>query len=762
MSGKNKHPAPAPTPAPTPAPVQTPVESADGTKGVKIVDSQLSTWTIGTGGELLRNNWDTGGRGSIYLYHQHEVYALGTDNNWWVCRMVWTNVGTEPGVVAAPPTPTPAPTPTPVPQPTPAPVTGESPDRTRGSSVTDADLAVWSINANLSLLRAGVDTGGRGSEYVYFNHQVYALGTDHNWWVYGNGAWSLAGEDPSIVPYDTTPVNTKTCVNLAMFGFYGGVDPFINRFKRSSRWWNIGGKDLPWYISKPDNWLYGIPPGELAIDLVTVNDVQGETDLTEQRSGKHYLMWKSGLDLTMDGLGTEVGKLVAPGEYVFNIPATILVDGVPTLANPALNLRVTNNTGKVADLVPVVVAGVQYPALVHEDDLTDFFAGKHYQKSFIHGLSDASYIRSMDWNNSCLEGISSVAGHEGEISAATIQPQNFQTEFHRTYVGPDDNSLVFPPEELGNLCLEANVGLFNTLPTKTTDDGFHYWAQNFTKAVGPDWNLTVLSELGDENWNFAFPWNIGGQFLINQVVPHIKVIDIDGNPSQEGVNQIGCGCAERALRMWAIMEQYIPRERHKRVLGGQWAWTTGMGGMLSYVDPVTGKKAGELADYYAVAPYWGCDLTNDATGKYYTLDEILDQKLWLKGDQWWIDRCTSAITKDLATLKTNQKFLAKYAPGLKLTMYEGGGWLHEIPLPRQNQPRHDEAKVFDNFCRSFMDGASGKTVEQFYWDTLIKGNFAHYNKYHSQGYSFGVQVGQHMSQHRADIPRQALFRSLGK
>jgi hypothetical protein len=207
------------------------------------------------------------------------------------------------------------------------------------------------------------------------------------------------------------------------------------------------------------------------------------------------------------------------------------------------------------------------------------------------------------------------------------------------------------------------------------------------------------------------------------------------------------------------MERYIPRARHKRVLGGQFSAgidRTGMGGMFAYVDPATGRRAHELADYYAVAPYWGADRDDGLT-----LATVLRDSLWWAGDQFWIDRCKLRIDKMQVLLNYNKQFLAKYAPNLTLTCYEGGGWLWGDPLPGPGDPLYPAAKQFDNYCRQFMDGEGGRIVTQYYWDTLIKGNFLLMNHFFHIGYHYGFQQGVQNSQHRRDTRRQALFNALG-
>lgn len=111
-------PTPTPVPEPTPTPSIPTSPSPDGTKGIKIVDSQLAVWTIGPQSQTLRDGIQVGGgQGTEYKYLNGIVYVLGdiaaSVRNWYKWEGTWLSVGTiEPGT-----TPTPTPTPTPVPEP---------------------------------------------------------------------------------------------------------------------------------------------------------------------------------------------------------------------------------------------------------------------------------------------------------------------------------------------------------------------------------------------------------------------------------------------------------------------------------------------------------------------------------------------------------------------------------------------------------------------------------------------------------------------
>lgn len=113
------------TPVTTPTPAQV---SPDGTRlppASQIVDEGSGVWTL-NGQIMLRNGIDTGGRGSLILWLNGKIYAIGVNGGWWIYLggTSWGQVS-DPTQPATPtPTATPTATPTPVPStPTPTPPT---------------------------------------------------------------------------------------------------------------------------------------------------------------------------------------------------------------------------------------------------------------------------------------------------------------------------------------------------------------------------------------------------------------------------------------------------------------------------------------------------------------------------------------------------------------------------------------------------------------------------------------------------------------
>lgn len=546
---------------------------------------------------------------------------------------------------------------------------------------------------------------------------------------------------------------TSTALNLTPFGHYGGNKPFINLMKHATRgWMYAGGWDEYVYTNKRDQWIYGIPaaPEHSFRNIIQVQDVGGHYDFTRLRAGTWYFVWTGPLTCTLDGAATENARLVAPNKFAIDVPAT---DGC--YANPAFNLNVTNNTGSLQDFVATEVNGVQYPAMYHEDDEADFLAGKIFQSDWKRSLCEPKVIRFMDWAFCPQAGFN----NDGTDSLETIEPANFYDDRCRVYSGSSEYDYFIPPEVMGRLCAETGADAWYSTQAKCSDASHAYIAQKFAQGAR-GWKGRVWSELSDESWNRAWPWYGPGQYLADKIGANIKCVDQHGNASDWIVDRIGCGTAERAFRQWEQWIKIYGRTRVVCVLAGQWSAgidTNGMGGMLAYVDPVTGKKACDLADVYAGAPYWGL-----GDGSTLTTTWLIENKAWEFDPQWWIDQCKLSVDwHKNNTLGWNKDFLAKYAPKLKMACYEGGGFLAcDGEMYRPDLHAYDDLKKLNDFCIAFQDGEPGREVMQYYWDNLINGNSLLYNQFNSHQYYFGKQEGLCNNQLMPESPRMALFKTL--
>ena len=94
----------------------------------------------------------------------------------------------------------------------PAPTLIESPNNTRvptATQIVDSVLAVWTLS-NGAILRNGLGTAGAGSQILYCNRIVYALGTDSQWWKWNNGWTGTGFIDPCSGTATSSPTLTES------------------------------------------------------------------------------------------------------------------------------------------------------------------------------------------------------------------------------------------------------------------------------------------------------------------------------------------------------------------------------------------------------------------------------------------------------------------------------------------------------------------------------------------------------------------------
>ena len=117
---------PMPPSCPTPVPSPTPISTI---RGVSVIESDGTVWTLGSRLETLRNGAHaSGGFGHVYKIVNSVVYVLGMDNDWYKWSNGWSWFSDlEPGGVVVIPTPTPQPTPLPTPVATPTPAPSPTP-----------------------------------------------------------------------------------------------------------------------------------------------------------------------------------------------------------------------------------------------------------------------------------------------------------------------------------------------------------------------------------------------------------------------------------------------------------------------------------------------------------------------------------------------------------------------------------------------------------------------------------------------------------
>jgi hypothetical protein len=174
--------------------------SPDGSILVENLTTPAGTWTFGApsgpaGNWIINLNGQPAASGvgsEMVVANGGVLYALGTDSNWYL----WVNEGWT--RTSLPTLPTAPAMPLTVPSPDGSVLLGslQTPDGTWTFGAVDPSApGNWYINLNGQQAANGI-----GPELVVANgSQVYAIGTDGNWYVWSNGAWYPAS-DPLADP----------------------------------------------------------------------------------------------------------------------------------------------------------------------------------------------------------------------------------------------------------------------------------------------------------------------------------------------------------------------------------------------------------------------------------------------------------------------------------------------------------------------------------------------------------------------------------
>ena len=155
-----------------------PSPSADGTQvppASRVIDATGTVWTLGLGGETLRNGVHAGGGyAHSLLWTGNMLYADGWDGQWWQWNGSWWVVyGARPGVSA------------------------DGTEVPPASRVIDATGSVWTLGTDGETLRNGVHAGGGyAHSLLWTGNMLYADGWDDQWWQWNGSWWVVYGARP--------------------------------------------------------------------------------------------------------------------------------------------------------------------------------------------------------------------------------------------------------------------------------------------------------------------------------------------------------------------------------------------------------------------------------------------------------------------------------------------------------------------------------------------------------------------------------------
>lgn len=393
--------------------------------------------------------------------------------------------------------------------------------------------------------------------------------------------------------------------------------PFVDVFK-ISRPWIPQRQNYPWGQGgplqlTPEGWIASLEPGQFA-ETVMFADTEGHYP-----SGKYVLLY--------NGEGT-INFNFGSAKVVSQKPGRMLLDVVPQNAGIWLQLLATNPKNPIRN-IRLIMPGFEKT-----------YQTQPFHPLFLKRLSKFKTIRFMDWmatNNSPVSNWS-------ERATPSLATQ------------ATDKGVAL--EYMINLANTLHANPWFTIPHQATDDYVRKLATTVRDRLDP--SLKPHIEYSNEVWN-----NIFSQ------TNYAQKRGLAENLDQNGFTAALRYYSQRSVEVFKIWEQVFGgKSRLVRILASQGAnpWVG--------EQVLTWKSAYKYADAYAIAPYFGNDLSNP---------NQVDKTLKMTEAQI-IDNILHEIRTDM-----KQNITANYnlthQHGLKLFAYEGGSHLVSAAMPADKEPQ---------------------------------------------------------------------------
>ena len=412
------------------------------------------------------------------------------------------------------------------------------------------------------------------------------------------------GEDPDDGSGDDADLNDESplAINLASVTYYSRQWTFLDMTKQ-------GGMFR--YAATPgptdeNGWVLS---GDVGLFLNTGLD-------GHYQGGRYIVLYEGQADFFTREIIWDADGSPMPNDAVLNdalsMPGRLVLDITPSNSGFVLSYRNISSTDPV-----------KYLKIVHEDFENDF-EEQIFHPQFIESIQPFNTLRFMD------------------LMRTNNSDQSLWEDRPLTTDALQGTSKGVALEYLIALANKAGANPWFNIPHLATDDYVEHFAAMVRDRLDED--LKVYVEYSNEVWNGGF-----GQY--------------DYARSQGETAGLGTGrdaadryYCRRSVEIFHIFESVFAqtgRQGLVKVIASQnspW-WATRM---MDWVDPQTGQRAIEQADYWAVAPYFCGNPPADAG---LTVDGLLDI-------------CETSIDTTLNSAKEIGD--AAQAYGVPLISYEGG------------------------------------------------------------------------------------------
>jgi Ca2+-binding RTX toxin-like protein len=430
-------------------------------------------------------------------------------------------------------------------------------------------------------------------------------------------------------------------MNLAPVSYYGTEDPFVDRMKTSSAWAgkDASGTDVTSSLQVDSNG-YVINPGDYANLHVAVN-----VDLKSAAPIDEYVLTYSGtatVSITSGNIVSQTaGKVVFDYTGGDNAPYVLLNFTGMSDSNPLSNIHV-----------------------VRSDQVSLFDAGEIFNPDFVAKVSQWGVVRFMDWGktNGSAAGTWDTRGHLTDAS--------WTTAFDGV-----------PLEAKVQLANEAHVDMWINIPTKADDTYVTNELTYIRDNLDP--GLKVHVEYSNEVWNTGFAANGYAK---------AQATALWGTATGGGDANFYYGY--RSAQIASIAHQVFGDQSASRlvdVIAGQAVNTNVLSHILSGIAKAGLGSAASLFQDYAIAPYFGGELTSAASNAADHATVLG----WANSGAAGLDAAFHELEYG-GSLSSNQSLAvvaaaitssaaAANAAGLGLAAYEGGASMPSFPYPTAEQ-----------------------------------------------------------------------------
>ena len=458
-------------------------------------------------------------------------------------------------------------------------------------------------------------------------------------------------------------------MNLAFSTYWSpGANLFINQVYGGNSEWEGDGVEMG-----SDGWAGRLGAGKSCRIGVFLSSA------VPMRTGRYVATCQAPctIEVQLSGIEPGTSKQVSPQRVEFDLASTPRGEWSVTLVMTNASAATLASIGEVA--------------LLKSSDEAAFRSGRWVTDEAIADLRDTDVLRFMDYCGVNDGPHTDVASIPAGVLAAVKRRR------------------CLPPETIMRIAKEADRVPWICVPWQFDAKQIGLLAARYKAAADlVGYTGAVGVEFGNEAWNWAFSMRNGIAHIAAD--EGLTLRDNRGAITRDRGYASQAAYGHRSLQCWAAFEAHFTRAKVWRCTNQQ-TWYGGYGAALHYVDPATGLRLGDLADFAGIAPYFNLDhapakrLTAAGLPASVSQRDCLLNKYHLKPDSFFDSAWRVAIDDVIDSVVAFRKdLIANGFDGLPLCMYEGGD--HEFFQIDEISQAQADAKACSDIFLCTVDAAS--------------------------------------------------------